>query len=368
MRRRLTTVVVGLTATLLGVLPAAAQGAIPSGGADEPASAPMQPGPTQATSSDIVDVPVSFEVQNTNNTPVQCGPFIPDGETYTIRGTLTGPADAIERGDSATLYLHAVTQGEFYWRFDAVPGYNFVQQQAERGNVSVTIDRLGYGESDRPPGLESCFGSQADTSNQVLRALKSGDYEIESGEPATFEKVFVAGHSAGGLTATILSYAFPDSEGLINFGWADQSSSEFTVTQLTETNQRCTMEALTGGDSYTPFGNDKEGILFFSATPEVRAAVPEPQDDPCGDLLTFGNGIAANLIGVAQTTDPVLIVAGANDKLFPPPALEIQAFRYFNSSDVTYELLANTGHGFNYEITRMQSVDLVDRWLTAHGG
>lgn len=68
--------------------------------------------------------------------------------------TIVAPRSALESPDAATLYLHAVTQGEFYWRFQGVPGYDFARQQAENAHVSVTIDRLGYGASDKPPGLE----------------------------------------------------------------------------------------------------------------------------------------------------------------------------------------------------------------------
>lgn len=338
-----------------------------------PAAAQAASRDAAAPSADaVMSIPVSFAVQNTNRTPVVCGAMA-DGEDYTIRGHIVALKSTLANADAATLYLHAVTQGEFYWNFTGVKGYDYANQMARKSHVSVTIDRLGYGESDKPPGLATCFGSQADTANQVVQALKNGDYEADSGRAPTFETVYVAGHSAGGLTATILAYAFDDADGLINFGWGDQTTSEFAAAQVAETDARCIMSAAgqfsTPGapEHYTPFGNDVEGILFHSAEQKVRDAVPAPQPDPCGDLLSFQDGIAANAVGVSMTTVPVLIIAGAEDKLFPPPALEVQARRYVSSPEVTYELLDETAHGFAYEATHLDSVNLVDTWLNERG-
>jgi len=317
----------------------------------------------------VMSIPVSFPVQNTNNTTVACRS---DGADYTIRGHIVATRAALAHSDAATLYLHAVTQGEFYWNFKGVPGYDYADQQARKGHISVTIDRLGYGASDKPPGLASCFGSQADTAHQVVQALRSGKYQSDAASPA-FKKVFLAGHSAGGLTATIEAYTFHDIDGLIDFGWADQTTAAFAAREVADTNKRCAESAAglysTPGapPNYTPFGDGAAGILFSSALPAGRAAVPR-EADPCGDLLSFGGGITADSVGVSQTTVPVLIIAGGADELFPPPALQIQAQRYTSSSKVTYKELAGTGHGFGYEASHLQTVDLVDQWLHELGG
>src|SRR5581483_9298794 len=228
------------------------------------------------------------------------------------------------------------------------------------------------GASDKPPGLGSCFGSQADTAHQVVQALHSGNYKSDAASPA-FKKVLLAGHSAGGLTATIEAYTFHDIDGLIDFGWADQTTSEFTAEEVSDTEKRCAQSAAglysTPGapPNYTPFGDGRAGILFGSASAAVRAAVPR-EADPCGDLLSFPDGITADYTGVPTTDVPVLIIAGAADELFPPPALEIQAKRYTSSPKVTYKELPDTGHGFGYEASHLQTVDVVDQWLHELGG
>lgn len=324
---------------------------------------------TSATDDTVVSIPVSFPVVNTNHTPVLCHS---DGKDYTIRGHIVATQAALAHPDAATLYLHAVTQDESYWNFTAVPGYDYAAQQADNGQISVTIDRLGYGDSDKPPGLGDCFGSQADTAHQVVQELRSGNYQSAGASPA-FQKVFLAGHSAGGLIATIEAYSFHDINGLIDFGWADGAVSAFLVEEVAYTETHCAESALGlynypgAPKNYLPFGNGAAGILFHTATPAVRAAAPRDAD-PCGDLLSFPAGITADLVGVSTVKVPVLLIAGGSDELFPPPALKLQASRYLSSPSVTYEQLPDTGHGFNYEASHLQTVAIVNNWLNAFGG
>jgi pimeloyl-ACP methyl ester carboxylesterase len=322
----------------------------------------------RATNNAVVSIPVSFPVVNVNDTPVVCHS---DGKAYTIRGHIVATRAALAHPDAATLYLHAVTQDESYWNFTAIPGYDYAAQQAVNGQISVTINRLGYGDSGKPPGLGSCFGSQATTAHQVVQELLHGNYQSDGASPA-FQKVFLAGHSAGGLVATIESYSFRDIAGLIDFGWADGAVSPFLVQEVAYTETRCAESALGmysypgAPPNYVPFGDGAAGILFYSATAAVRAAAPR-DPDPCGDLLSFPAAIAADYVGVSTVKVPVLLIAGGDDELFPPPALQLQALRYISSPSVTYKQLPDTGHGFNYEATHLQTVAIVNNWLNNVG-
>src|SRR5436190_17759305 len=96
-----------------------------------------------ASSRDIVDVPVSFQVQNTNTSRDPCAS---DGNPYVVRGHLTGPRAAIEGPAAAvTLYYQGFDSGEWMWRFRLVPGYDYSTEMAKLGQVSVTVDQVGYG-------------------------------------------------------------------------------------------------------------------------------------------------------------------------------------------------------------------------------
>jgi len=86
--------------------------------------------------------------------------------------------------------------------------------------VSVVIDRLGYGRSDKPAGSGSCFGGQADIAHQIVQQLRSGRYDgVVS---PRFRRIALAGHSAGGLTAETEAFSFADVDAIAVIAYADQ--------------------------------------------------------------------------------------------------------------------------------------------------
>ena len=91
--------------------------------------------PSAGAADDIVELPVAFAVNNHNHSLVACPA---DGKDYTVKGHIVAPAEALDGANVATLYLHAVTFGEYYWRFKAAPGYDYASIMARRGHVSVT--------------------------------------------------------------------------------------------------------------------------------------------------------------------------------------------------------------------------------------
>jgi hypothetical protein len=77
---------------------------------------------------------------------------LPDGATYTIRGHISGPQAALASGkaDLITVYLFGYEAGEWNWDLKGVPGYDYAAEVARSGQVSLTLDELGYGASGHP--------------------------------------------------------------------------------------------------------------------------------------------------------------------------------------------------------------------------
>ena len=158
----------------------------------------------------MTSLPVSFQVKNTNTTAApKC---TPDGAAYTVRGHLTAPAKGKRAG--VTLYLHGLGLGEWLWNFQPVKSYNFVAGMARTGHASVTVDRLGYGASDKPPdGKSICIGSQADVAHQIVGQLKAGSYTVQGGKARKFKRVGLVGHSAAGQISITEAYTYAGPEG-----------------------------------------------------------------------------------------------------------------------------------------------------------
>jgi hypothetical protein len=112
-------------------------------------------GSAPALGASIVQIPVAFQVKNTNTSQAPCTSGLPDGSTYTIRGHISGPAAALRAGAGraitpVTLYLFGYEAGEWNWDLKGVAGYDYAAEMANRGHVSLTIDELGYGASGHP--------------------------------------------------------------------------------------------------------------------------------------------------------------------------------------------------------------------------
>jgi pimeloyl-ACP methyl ester carboxylesterase len=323
-----------------------------------------------ARANGVVDEAVTFHVVNTNRSLVPCSS---DGQPYAIRGHLVAPAATFDgdRARSVTLYLHGLGYGEFFWRFRAVSGYDYATELARAGHASVVIDRLGYGTSDHPQGTATCVGAQADMAHQIIQALRAGHYSAT--ETPTFQRVALAGHSAGGLIAQVETYSFGDPDALVVMSWADQGSSERALTTFAQTGQVCSGggQPANGPAGYAYFGqtpSDFKAAMFFDASPEVISdATAMRNRDPCGDTNSVTTGIAADQLGLPTIKVPVLLAYGDDDALFPPPAGSLQQPRFAGSRDVTATFLPDTGHAVTLERSAPELRKRVGSWLAAHG-
>lgn len=313
----------------------------------------------------VVEVPISFTVKNTNRTTVPC---VSDGKDYTVRGVIVGPKQAVAGGEAATLWLHAVTWTSDYFNLD-IPGHNFVRSLAGLGHVSIAVDRLGYGQSDRPPGRATCFGSEADVAGQMVDALKSGNYTAGGAKGGAYEKVFLGGSSVGGMIANITAYSFHNVDGVINQGFGDFAASPYAAQEVFDAYSRCA----SGGDDgapqdYATFAkNSRDTFYFHDATPAVRAAVPASSPDPCGQIESVLAGIGADIARLAEINVPVMLVFGRNDAVYPEPAPDLQAARYLGSPAVTVSGIPNASHFPVLEQYFDLLLNATDAWLSGDG-
>ena len=317
-------------------------------------------------------------MRNVNRSDVTC-PVRPDGKTYTVRGHLTGPTGSLQPGSTAataSLYLHGLSFGEFFWRFQGTGGYNYSQAAALDGQVSVTIDRLGYGESDKPAGNAICLGSQADVANQIVGELKHGSYSVgNGGSPKSFAKVALVGHSYGGQIAEVAAYSFHQVDGLVVVGFSDKVQSRLLKDNSVYAAKVCAAGGTppygVGRSDYASLGSPAGAPkALFSATdtnPQVLAhAQPLLSVDPCGDLASVAPGFPQDLAHVGAVDVPVLVVTGGSDKLFPPPAGASQAALFTGSPSVTQTTIAGSGHAYTLEHTHAALEHDIDSWLDAH--
>ncbi|NYI03345.1 alpha/beta hydrolase [Allostreptomyces psammosilenae] len=321
--------------------------------------------------ADIADIPITFEVRNTNTSEAACNT---DGQTYRVRGHLTGPATALENtGQAVTLYQHGLSTGEWYWRMD-VPGYHFTEEMAKRGHVSVTIDRLGYDSSDTPDGLLSCLGGQADITHQIVQALRSGDYTAEGGEQVpSFDRVVLAGHHNGAQIAQIEAYSYGDVDGLVIMNWADQGVTDEASARFFSALSACMQggspaEAADDPDGYGYFDIGERQFLQenFADTEQVvlDLAVPLQNRHPCGDMASQLETSTVDLRHLDEIDVPVLFAYGDADQNVQEGPSHRALFT--GTDDTELISLAGAGHysALSREPDRLH--DALASWLDRH--
>jgi hypothetical protein len=320
----------------------------------------------------VVDLPVRFPVQNVNRSAVSCSS---DGRDYRISGHLVGPRAVLASATppAVTLYLHEFSWGEVFWRFPAA-GYDYAIEQARAGQVSVTIDRLGYNASPHPTGTDTCQGAQADMAHQMVQQLRAGRYDSPGASPRRFGRVAIAGHGVGGGIAELEAYSFHDVDALVLFAWANQGFTPHATQDGVAQGGACA----TGGEQ----SGGASGYAYFSGSPDdfrqtdfadadsaiVDAAVATRQPDPCGDVSSQVPTIAASGVRAGEVTAPVLLLYGLADAVYQQPSTgQQQSQMYRSSPDVTTGWFERAGHS----LTLQRSAPAVRRevadWLARHG-
>ena len=245
---------------------------------------------------------------------------------------------------------------------------------ARLGQVSVVVDRLGYGSSGQPQGNQTCLGAAADVAHQIIGELRAGRYVADGAKPERFDRVALAGHGMGALVANLEAQSFNDIDALVGMSYTPH------VTQQAFQNFYASRIAcLAGGEPAGPGGPgayayiaptvaDFDAAEFYSAEPAVRTAVaPLRTRDPCGEGDSIIGGLWKDFKSRARVKAPVLLVCGREDAVNPPFTCPYLKRRYVGSRDVSLAFIRNAGHALTLERPAPILRRRVSTWLDAHG-
>jgi len=326
-----------------------------------PASASAAPEPTD-------EVDVSFTVRNTNRSGVPC---FSDGRTYTVRGTLVGPAHELAARDTARInvLVHDITTGAWFWRMPGHPEVDYAGRLADDGEVSLVIDRLGYDESPVRSGSSTCLGSQADVLHQVIGQVRAGSSLV----PAA-DDVVVHAHSVGAAIAQAEAAKWKDVDGLVLMSWSDAGVSLRAIAESAAQHTVC----LTGGGrdgaprGYAWYGRTPAQFrtLHFSSASDAlqvhAASLRNP--DPCGDALSLAQLVAVGNVLTRSIDVPVLLLYGGRDVLNRPDAPTLQRVAYSSKAAVTVDTDPAAGGALPLEAGAAALRARVHEWLCATSG
>lgn len=314
----------------------------------------------------VLNQPVTFVVQNVNTSGVPCAT---DGKTYTVSGHLTGPASVLGAAQpkSGTLYLHGLELGEWFWQVP-VDGFNHAVALAERGHVSITVDRLGYGASGHPAGTKSCVGGQASVAHQIVQQLRAGSYGGTL-HPA-FSRVALAGHSLGGSIAQVEAFSFKDVDAVAVLSYADVALSASALLTAASWGPTCVLggkPSAKGSPGYAYFTKDQADYRrnFLAQAPSAVLSYADPRRsiNPCGDLQSAVPAAVVTGLKAKSIKVPVLLLMGDEDLVFDSARLPVQALLY--GGPTTTKVIPGATHGLTVDRTAAEFRSALEEWLVS---
>jgi pimeloyl-ACP methyl ester carboxylesterase len=334
------------------------------------ASLALALGPASASAQSTVEIPVAFQVTNTDTSQAPCYSGVADGATYTIRGHITGPQAAFASGNAhaITVYLFGYEAGEWNWDLKGVPGYDYAAEMAKQGQVSLTLDELGYGASGHPAnGNETCEGAEADITHQIVQKLRHREYTLGEYPTISFSKIALAGHDVGGAVAEIEAYSYNDIDGLILVSFADQGFTPYIIERSTIASFDTCTESASG---YAHFISDHEfrTLPFYNTDPRViEAADALREANPCGIIRSAPNSVLVDdRAHASQIAIPVLIVFGNNDTLVTSrQGQEEQEDDFSGSRDKRTVFIPESGHFVMFSKTAPLFDATISGWLSS---
>lgn len=314
---------------------------------------------------------------------------------WNIRGELCTPAEG-PAPRTVLLALHGITYTHLYWNSGYEPErYSFARAMAAAGYATFAIDRLGYGDSSRPPSALVSLDSGAEVAHQLIGQLREG----RIGD-TKFKRVVLVGHSYGTATSWRESAQYNDADAIIGTGWGSTIQSVplarfFTSFYPAAFDPKFAAKALDPG-YVTPLPGTRGTDFLYDLSnvdPKVVAYDEEVMRDTVtgAEGFTFYNRYAAIPLGpvpvgpTAEYTElplsdqtksitiPTFLVNGSSELFFCGPhqahcassqALQLAESKHFTpQACLRAAAVPQAGHDLNFQRNAQFTYRTIRTWL-----
>ncbi|WP_221568686.1 alpha/beta hydrolase [Alkalihalobacillus sp. TS-13] len=309
---------------------------------------------------------------STYKIPVSLAPDLP--KEYNVVGKLCSK-ESLE-GKTLQVLVHGFTMGKSYWDLPYQPEkYSYVNRQIQAGYVTFSLDRIGVGESDHPPGSKITVDSNAYVVQQVIEQLRSGMGGVK------FSKLILVGHSLGSIISVAVAKNV-DVDGLILTGMLHDMDPE-TVEYEVSHSQPANLDPKFKDENLPPDYLSiqypaRKKLFFYNADPALLELDDKElrQTGTTGELSTFGEYNDPNF---AQGIDtPIFLVVGDKDPLLCNEQLPCtdgativnREKEYFSNPDTLLEgyVVKNASHNLTYERNAPDFFQAVLDWVNRKVG
>jgi pimeloyl-ACP methyl ester carboxylesterase len=314
------------------------------------------PAPATPAVAGVDCEPVAFQVQ----TPTR----------HTLRGTLCRPDSS--QPQATVLLVHGSTYSSTYWNPGVDPDrYSALRLLAAHGYLTVAIDRLGSGHSDRPPSGQVTADASAAALRDVTRQLRR-TYRTVSG------KLLAVGHSSGSSLLIRTAAKHGGIDGLVATGFLHTLSPADLFSPMlypAAADPRFADDPTIPADYVTGRSGLHRMMLYGWNADEAVMRLDEralkdamPETDAGGFLDEVGFGAVGPFS--PRLRIPVLVLVGAEDLTYctPPscPEADLEAGFYPASGDVKVEARPRTEHSLNLHLDAAGTTGLIGGWLDQH--
>jgi pimeloyl-ACP methyl ester carboxylesterase len=264
-----------------------------------------------------------------------------------------------------------LTYDHRYW---TIPGkYDYTEHMVTAGYAVLALDRLGTGESARPPAADVTADAHAYVLHRVIQALRAGQDGLTA-----FGTVIVAGHSYGSGVAIVEAARYQDIDGLIVSGMLHATSGMHDRAR--------SFFHPAGDDLVLGRLNIDWPEFYMTQRPGLRARMLEYPADMDTEISQYNEAMKSTAtIGegdtLSQTYDrqysravtvPVLIAMGEHDALFAGEGVQIApesaAVREFEKDfygaevDLEVHVVPQAGHSLNVHRSAGTWFDIALSW------
>jgi pimeloyl-ACP methyl ester carboxylesterase len=296
----------------------------------------------------------------------------------TMHGQLCTP---VGRAPSTVqLLVHGATYSHLYWDFPYQPErYSYQRDMARYGHATLAVDRLGTGQSSKPPSVTLLDSVEAASIHQMVGHLRAGRVG-----GMRFDRIILVGHSLGAGVATIEAATYHDVDGVILTDTSHLVSALAAVNGPTVYTHPVILDPqLRHRGSDPGYVTTRPGFrpVFYEASdadPQVIATDDATKDQLSligfGLVLTFGDEGPASL----RIDVPVLLGVGEKDFAFcgflSRDCSSAEAFRkqeapYFApAAKLSTFVLPGAGHSIALHRNAGEYRDATRAWLRARFG
>lgn len=296
-----------------------------------------------------------------------------DPTVYSVFGVLCSRG-SIERR-TIQITLHGATYSHLYWDWPFQPEtYSYVRRATAEGYAVLNIDRMGIGQSDRPPAAAVDIPANGYVVHQIVQALRGGDLVVQSFGRITAERVVLVGHSLGSVISIQEAATYGDVDGVVLTGVSHTITPAlneiFAVLYPANLDPRFPgvpdgyLTTLPGTRDvfYYPPSRDP---LVLAIDEETKETVTTAELDTAVPALFLSSGIHV----------PVLVIVGDHDRAFcgeptcsASGSLAAEAGFFPPDACVETAAVAGAGHDLNLHFQAPAAYDVILGWMDRRVG